>query len=270
MTILIRGGGDLASGVALRLRHAGMPVVITELSNPLAVRRAVAFSEAIRAGTVTVEGQVGTLLSWAGDTAAIRLALEAGHIPVLIDPDARTIGRLHPAAVVDARLLKQPVARPADPVELLVGLGPGFTPGVNCDAAVETARGPWLGRVYWDQPASADTGLPDPVMAQTGTRVLRAPASGVLTSHVEIGMVVDAGQLVAEVDGQALHAAFRGAVRGLLPSGMPVTAGLKIGDLDPRGDTRLCYQVSDKALALGGGVLEALLTQPAGRARLWD
>lgn len=269
MPILIRGGGDLASGVALRLRHAGLPVVITELTNPLAVRRAVAFSEAIRAGTVNVEGQVGTLIAEAGDTAAIRLALEAGHIAVLIDPEARTIRRLKPAAVVDARLLKQVVGLPADPVELLVGLGPGFTPGENCHAVVETARGPALGRVYWDRPASADTGQPDPVMAQTGTRVLRAPATGILTSYAEIGAVLEVGELVAEVGGQPLRAAFRGAVRGLLPSGMPVTAGLKIGDLDPRADPQLCFQVSDKALAMGGGVLEALLARPEVRAQLW-
>ncbi|MCC7361537.1 MAG: EF2563 family selenium-dependent molybdenum hydroxylase system protein [Anaerolineales bacterium] len=270
MSVLIRGGGDLASGVALRLRRAGMPVIVTELPNPLAVRRAVAFSEAIRAGTVTIEGQVGTLIAEAGDTAQIRATLTAGQIAVLIDPEAHTIRRLKPAAVVDARLLKQVVSRPADPVALLIGLGPGFTPGVNCQAAVETARGPALGRVYWDQPASADTGQPDPVMAQTGTRVLRAPATGVLTSRARIGAVVEAGELIAEVAGRPLHAAFRGALRGLLPTGMPVTAGLKIGDLDPRAEAGLCFQVSDKALAMGGAVLEALLTRAEVRAHLWD
>jgi xanthine dehydrogenase accessory factor len=269
MIILIRGGGDLASGVALRLHRVGLRVVMTELPQPLAVRRLVSFSEAVGAGEVTVEGITAKRVNDPADTVHIMNVLGNGHIPVLIDPESLAIGYLHPTAVVDARLLKQVVSLPAARVNLLVGLGPGFRPGANCHAAVETARGPWLGRVYWNTSPLEDTGVPDSVMSQSNTRVLRAPIDGVLEIHAAIGDVLEAGQLIAHVGGQNVMAAFHGVLRGLLPGGMPVIAGLKIGDLDPRADPLLCKFVSDKALAVGGGVLEAILSRPELREKLW-
>jgi xanthine dehydrogenase accessory factor len=269
MLILIRGGGDLASGVALRLYRAGLRLVITELPQPLAVRRLVSFSEAVSAGAVTVEGITAQRVNDPADTLRIMNVWANAQIPVVVDPESRAIGYLHPTVVVDARLLKQEVSRPADAVELLVGLGPGFTPGVNCHAAVETARGPWLGRVYWNTSPLADTGVPDSVMSRGSSRVLRAPVDGVLEVHAAIGDVLEEGRLIAQVGGQKVIAAFHGVLRGLLPDGMPVSAGLKIGDLDPRADPLLCNFVSDKALAVGGGVLEAILSRSELREQFW-
>jgi len=271
MIILMRGGGDLASGVALRLYRAGLMVVITELPQPLAVRRLVSFSEAVRAGAMTVEGVTAQRVEDPADTQHIRQVWAKGQIPVVVDPESLAIGYLPARVVVDARLLKQAVPLPAGAtgVDLLVGLGPGFTPGLNCQAAVETERGAWLGRVYWDKSPLADTGVPDTVMSRGSSRVLRAPVAGILEVQAAIGDVLEAGQLIARVGDQAVTAAFHGVVRGLLPGGLPVTAGLKIGDLDPRADPLLCKFVSDKALAVGGGVLEAILSRPELREQLW-
>lgn len=270
MIVLIRGGGDLASGVALRLHRVGLRVVITELAQPLAVRRLVSFSEAIYAGDVTVEGVTGRRVADASDTLRILQIFAKGQIPVLVDPQADAIKALHPSVVVDARMMKRRAELIASPVNLIIGLGPGFVVGENCHAVVETLRGHLLGRVYWQGSAQPDTGLPDPVRDQSARRVLRAPADGVLQGLVEIGKHVEAGQAVADVAGQVVAAPFAGVLRGLLHSGVPVTSGLKIGDVDPRDDPTYCTMVSDKALAVGGGVLEAILSRPELRATLWS
>jgi xanthine dehydrogenase accessory factor len=152
---------------------------------------------------------------------------------------------------------------------LYIGLGPGFTAGVNCHAVVETNRGHRMGRVIWQGSAEADTGLPEQIAGQQAERVLRAPADGVLVNHFEIGAHVDGGQAVAEVAGKQVTAPFSGVLRGILYPGLKVYQGQKIGDLDPRDDPRLCALVSDKALAVGGGVLEAILTRPDLRLILW-
>ncbi len=269
MIVLIRGGGDLASGVAIRLYRAGLKVIITELPKPLAVRRLVAFSEAIYTGETSVEGVGARRVSDPSDALKLMNVWAKGQIPVVIDPEAAAIQTVHPTVVVDARLLKQQVPLPAERVNLIVGLGPGFVPGKNCHAAVETARGPRLGRVYWNTPPQEDTGLPDPVMEHSKGRVLRAPVDGELVSQVKIGDVLEAGQVIASVGEQEIVAAFPGVVRGLLPGGLQVSAGLKIGDLDPRCDPDLCRLVSDKALAVGGGVLEAILSKPELRKNFW-
>lgn len=264
--VLIRGGGDLASGVALRLRHAGFDVIITELPQPLAVRRAVAFSEAVYENVWTVEDVTARRVE---TRAKVEACLERGEIPVLVDPHLEQFAAfgLQLAALVDARLLKQPAlplpafasVLPSDSssasLPLVIGLGPGFVAGENCHAVIETQRGHTLGRVYWQGAASPDSGLPegDP------RRVLRAPAAGVLTSPVQIGDHLEAGQVIAEVNGTPILAPFAGVLRGLIRPGLRVPQGLKIGDLDPRDRREYCFLVSDKALAIGGGVLEALL-----------
>ena len=256
--ILIRGGGDLASGVALRLHRCGFKIIIAELANPLAVRRTVSFSEAIYAGQIDIEG----LHARRVDSAAQALELvEDGSLPVIVDPQAAILGAAQFSALVDARLLKHRVTVSLASAPLVIGLGPGFTCGENCHAVVETQRGHHLGRVYWSGSASADTGQPegDP------RRVLRAPASGVLASSAQIGDQVQAGQLIAEVAGEKILAPFGGVLRGLIRPGLSVKKGLKIGDIDPRGDPATCTTVSDKALAVGGGVLEALLSSSSGR-----
>ncbi len=261
-SILIRGGGDLASGVALRLHHAGFDVIITELPQPLAVRRLVAFSEAVYQGQVTVEDVTACLVT----PDEVESTLARRQIPVLVDPQANILRRFPCPVVVDARLLKVPPEPLPVPVQLLIGLGPGFTAPENCDAVVETRRGHTLGRVYWQGSTAPDTRLPegDP------RRVLRAPLSGILITHARIGDRLEEGQLIAEVyspptqERGSVVSPFKGVLRGLLPNGMQVTRGLKLGDVDARNDPELCRLVSDKALAVGGGVLEAVM-----RARVW-
>jgi xanthine dehydrogenase accessory factor len=258
--ILIRGGGDLATGTALRLFRAGFAVAITEIREPLAVRRKVSFAEAVYAGRNEVEEVAGVLVDGAVQAEAV---IAGGEIPVLIDPDLEILlsrpVALEIIAVVDARLLKKAV--PPLPGCFVVGLGPGFTPGENCSAVVETMRGHHLGRVYRDRPAAADTGVPD----GSPMRILRAPAAGIVRPLVDIGAVVEAGDQVAEIEppeggSVPVAAGIAGAVRGMIRPGIRVAEGVKIGDIDPRGDPELCTLVSDKALAVGGGVLEALLS----------
>lgn len=269
MIVLIRGGGDLATGVAARLYRAGLKVLVTEIEQPLAVRRLVSFSEAIYQGETTVEGITAKKVVDYSDTLRMMNVWAKGQIPVVIDPDAAAIATMHPTIVVDARMLKQEVPLPGDRVNLLIGLGPGFTPGKNCHAAVETARGAYLGRLYWNSSPLADTGLPDSVLTKVAERVLRAPATGVLQAFVSIGEIVNSGTLVAQVGSVDLIANCQGLVRGMLRSGALVQEGQKIGDIDPRGDIALCKMISDKALAVAGGVIEAILSKPELRKNFW-
>lgn len=263
--VLIRGGGDLGSGIAWRLHRAGIRVLVSEIAQPLAVRRAVAFAEAVYAGKITVEGVTGERTA----AAAVSEVWARGNIPVVIDPDLRETARLQPRVLVDARLTKRRADYPLDAFPLIIGLGPGFEAGVNCHAVIETNRGHTLGRVYWQGTALPDTGLPERVLQYQAERVLRAPADGLLEVFGEIGQHFDAGETIAAVNGQPVTAPFAGVLRGIVHPGLPVTRGLKIGDLDPRDDPRYCFLISDKSLALGGAVLEALLTRPEIRRSLW-
>jgi xanthine dehydrogenase accessory factor len=259
---IIRGGGDLASGVALRLHRAGFQIAILELERPRAVRRTVCFSEAVYNETQTVEGVVSRLVS----ADQFQGTMEAGEIPVLIDPPANILRNQmltspQSTFVVDARLLKsEPEPLDAN-VPLHIGLGPGFSAGGNCHAVIETRRSHTLGRVYWNGPAQADSGQPegDP------RRVLRAPVAGHVTAHVSIGDRVKEGQTIAEVESKSggqngkVTSPFDGILRGIIHPRVEVSEGMKIGDVDPRNDSSACHLVSDKALAVGGGVLEAVL-----------
>jgi xanthine dehydrogenase accessory factor len=270
MIVLLRGGGDLASGVALRLYRAGLKVLIAERDQPLAVRRLVAFSSAIYHGEMTVEGVTARRVADYSDTLRILQVLSKGQLPVFVDPEARSVPLLHPTVVVDARMTKQRADLIPTPVQLIIGLGPGFTAGENCHAVIETNRGHMLGRVFWNGTAQPDTGQPDAVAEQRSERVLRAPANGELVTHAEIGDHLQAGQLLCEVDGHGVTAPFKGVLRGLLHPGVHVTAGLKIGDVDPRDDPRYCTLVSDKALAVGGAVMEAMLSRVELRKQFWS
>lgn len=264
--VLLRGGGDLASGVAVRLHRAGIHVLITELAQPLAVRRSVAFSEAVYTGQVEVEGISGQHVVQLDE---IQAAFTSKSIPVFIDPALTMLAGLTPVALVDARMTKRAPDIIANAADLVIGLGPGFIAGENCHAIVETVRGHNLGRVFWQGAAEADTGVPGSITQHGRDRVLRAPAAGRVQPQAEIGQHLNQGDLVAEVSGQELHAPFAGVLRGLINPSVEVSAGMKIGDLDPRNDPSFCWRVSDKALAIGGGVLEALLTRSEVRARLW-
>ncbi len=272
--ILIRSGGDLATGVALRLIRSGLKVVVTELPQPLAVRRTVSFSEAVYAGQITVEGVTASAVSDPSDLLKILNLLAKGWVPVLIDPKCKSAAQLHPAVIVDGRMTKLPPEAIGYSPQLYIGLGPGFIAAENCQAVIETRRGLSLGRVYWHGAAESDSGQPEGDPA----RVLRAPADGVVMAHKQIGEHCEEGDLIAEVisdqcsvisDQCSVISPFAGLLRGLIRPGFTVTKGMKIGDIDPRDDPRLCTLVSDKALAVGGGVLEAILARPEVRAQMW-
>ena len=268
--ILIRGGGDLASGVALRLRRVGLKILISETAQPLAVRRLVSFAEAVYCGKISVEGVIAQSVK---DIEEIEAVILRGDIPVIIDPKCDLILShpvLSPVAIIDARMTKLPPELRMDAARLVIGLGPGFHAGQNCHAAIETNRGHFLGRVLWQGAPEADTGIPGTVAKHQSDRVLRAPVDGLFHSKVDIGDWVRQGQLVANVEDQRIFAPFDGVVRGLLHDGLRVSRGLKIGDIDPRQDPRYANLVSEKSLAIAGGVLEALLTRSDIRRRIWN
>ncbi|MFN2112382.1 MAG: selenium-dependent molybdenum cofactor biosynthesis protein YqeB [Anaerolineales bacterium] len=267
MLVLIRGGGDLASGVAVRLHRAGFEVVIAELAQPLVVRRTVSFAEAVPEGRVEVEGITAELVN---SPAEAREALKVGNLPVLVDPDLNYLEALNPEVLVDARMRKKPPERGKDLATLVIGLGPGFAAGENCHAVIETNRGHDLGRVLWAGTPQPDTGIPASVMGYSQERVLRSPADGELISGAKIGDRVKKGTVIALVANQAVLSPFDGILRGMIRPGSQVTQGMKIGDVDPRDDPNMVFLVSDKSRAIGGAVLEAILACPDLRSSLWS
>ena len=256
MLVVIRGAGDIATGIALRLWRAGIRVVMTDLPQPTAIRRTVAFSQAIIHGEAAVED----VTARRADTPAQALELlRGGEIPVLADPEGACISVLRPAAVVDAILAKKNLGTQITDAPVVVGVGPGFTAGTDCHAVVETMRGHYLGRVIYKGSAQPNTGVPGLIGGFAGERVLRAPADGVFHQILEIGAQVKTGAAAAEVNGVPMTCTLDGVLRGILAEGTPVRKGMKAGDIDPRCRLEHCYCASDKALAVGGGVLEAVL-----------
>lgn len=256
MLVVIRGAGDIATGIALRLWRAKIRVVMTDLDRPTAIRRTVCFSQAIPDGETTVED----VTARRADSPAQALELlEQGMIPVLADPRGDCISALKPDGVVDAILAKKNLGTRITDAQVVIGVGPGFTAGVDCHAVVETMRGHYLGRVIYKGSAQPNTGIPGLIGGFAGERVLRAPADGVFHPLRKIGDQVKEGEIAASVDGQPMVCTLTGVLRGILPEGTPVRKGMKAGDIDPRCALEHCYCASDKALAVGGGVLEALL-----------
>ena len=256
MLVLIRGAGDLASGIALRLRRSGIRVVMTDIAAPTAIRRTVAFSEAIRLGRCTVEDVEAR---FAKDPEEARSLLAEEVIPVLIDPDAICRGALRPDALVDAILAKRNLGTRITDAPVVIGVGPGFTAGEDCHAAVETMRGHTLGRVIYSGSPLPNTNIPGLIGGFAGERVLRAPADGAFSAARQIGDRVKAGDIAGYVAGEPMICTIDGVLRGLLADGTKTVKGMKSGDVDPRGDVSYCHTSSDKALAIGGGVLEAIL-----------
>jgi xanthine dehydrogenase accessory factor len=274
MLVVIKGAGDLASGIALRLRHAGFDITMTETPQPLAVRRTVAFSQAVYDGKAQVEDICAVLVE---DDSQLPAVFAKNQIAVLIDPSANCINRFKDSgfsltAVVDAIMAKKNTGTAIDDAPTVIGVGPGFTAGLDCHAVIETQRGHSLGRVITVGNTLPNTGIPGEVSGFTVERLLRATTDGIFHALVEIGSLVKKGDIAALVrplGDQAkagrgiadvpIIAGIDGLVRGIFPSGIRVTKGMKAGDIDPRADVSLCYTVSDKALAIGGGVLEAIL-----------
>ncbi len=268
--VLLRGGGDLATGVAYRLHHAGFPIIVTELPHPLVVRRRVALATAVLQGEITIEDLRGVRVNSLEEAQELS---STGTIPVLVSPklpadllnslSRRTTGvvtRHSSLTLVDARMAKRNIDTRIDQAPLVIALGPGFTAGVDCHAVIETNRGHRLGRVIRQGTAEANTGTPGIVGGKGRERVLRAPAAGAASWRVDIGDRVREGQIMGDVAGLSVAAPFDGVVRGLIAPGTAVPAGLKIGDVDPRDDAEASTTISDKALAIGGGVLEAVLS----------
>lgn len=262
MLVVIRGAGDIATGIGLRLWHSGLKTILLDLPHPTAIRRTVCFSQAILYGNWTVEDATATYAA----TPAEALALaEAGGIAILRDETAACLAVLRPDAVVDAILAKENLGTHITDAPVVVAVGPGFTAGVDCHAVVETRRGHDLGRVLLSGSAQPNTGIPGTIGGYSEERVLRAPAAGIFRQEQEIGALVQAGQIVGYVGDAPMACRIGGVLRGILPDGTPVYAGMKSGDVDPRGDVSYCYRVSDKALAVGGGVLEACLRLSRGK-----
>lgn len=261
--VLIKGAGDLASGVAYRLKRSGFPLVMTELPTPLLVRRAVAFGNAVYTGETTVEcitaRRVNTLAE------ARRLAY-TDIIPVFVDPQT-TLLAAGPQVLIDAIMAKTNTGTNLTDAPLVIALGPGFTAGEDCHVVIETNRGHNLGRVITQGQAEANTGTPAVMKGYAANRVLRSPVDGKVMPCAAIGDRIKQGQLIATVAGQEIRAPFDGVLRGLVHSEVNVTTGMKIGDLDPRGVVEHCFTISDKSLAIGGGVLEAILSSPISRRR---
>lgn len=256
MAILIRGAGDIATGIALRLYRAGFQIVMTDLPQPTSIRRTVCFSEALRLGEMLVEDVCARRAGTAQEALDIAAA---GDIAVLADPECALLPQLHPAALVDAILAKHNLGTHRNMAPVVVAVGPGFTAGEDCHAAVETMRGHTLGRVIYRGSALPNTNIPGLVGGYAGERVLRAPADGVFTRILDIGDEVQPGDIAGTVNGQPMKCTIGGVVRGILPSGTPVHLGMKSGDVDPRCKPEYCTTASDKALAVGGGALEAIL-----------
>lgn len=256
MLVLIKGAGDLATGAAVRLHRAGLKVVMTEIARPTAVRRTVSFCQCVYDGSTQVEGVTARLV---GTVPEIWAALKRGEIPVLVDPEAAIRTRLPFDAVVDAILAKRNTGTSLTDAPVVLALGPGFTTGVDCHGVVETKRGHDLGRLITEGSAIPNTGVPGDVGGYTVERLIRAPADGVFEPAVQIGQQVAKGDVVARVNGVPACAQITGVVRGMLQAGLTVPKGMKAGDIDPRCAVQNCFTVSDKARAIGGGVLEGLL-----------
>lgn len=257
-TVLIRGAGEQATGTAVRLFRAGYKVILTELPFPLAIRRTVAFSEAVFNHNCRVEDIIGTL---AEETKNIQKIWACGEIPVVVDPTNTLKNDLHPDIIVDAILAKINTGTTISDAPLVIALGPGFTAGKDAHAVVETNRGHFLGRVYWNGSAQPDTGIPGDIVGARSDRVIHCSEQGVFMNAVNIGDYVNPGTVIGYFNNTSVLATISGTIRGLLKEGIEVPKNTKIADIDPRAQKIFCDFVSDKALAIGGGVLEAILSR---------
>ena len=256
MFVLIKGAGDLATGVACRLKACGFLIAMTETAQPTTVRRTVAFSRAVYEGEATVEGVRAVLASSVPD--ARRIAAQ-GDIPILIDPEANVLHEWEPDILVDAIIAKRNLNTHITDAPIVIALGPGFTAGTDCHAVIETMRGHFLGKVLYQGSALPNTGVPGEVVGFSRERIIRSPKEGIFHPLASIGDSVKKGEPVAEVDGEPVFAALDGTIRGMLQDGAAVHTGMKSGDIDPRCKKEYCFSVSDKARSIGGGVLEAIL-----------
>jgi xanthine dehydrogenase accessory factor len=267
--IIVRGGGDLATGTIHRLWSAGFPVLVLETEYPAAIRRQVSLCEAIYEGTSRIEGMEGVRISKPQEAAAV---IRQGKVPLLVDPEGESIRCLQPAVVVDAILAKKNLGTTKDMAGLTIGLGPGFTAGEDVDLVVETKRGHNLGRIIREGAAAPNSGIPGIIGGYGAERVIHAAAAGRIRNVRQIGDVVNQGEIIAQIeteDGAVdVPASLTGIIRGLIRDGYPVTKGFKIADIDPRKEElQNCFTISDKARCIAGSVLEAVCQESRERKR---
>lgn len=265
MRILIKGAGDLATGIAYRLRKAGYDVLMTELSVPTTVRRTVAFSRAVYKNEAEVEGVVGILVY---DLEKALKIQNEGRIPVIVDEKAKISDIYHPEVVIDAIVAKVNLGTTIKDAPLVIGVGPGFEAGKDCHAVIETKRGHYLGKVIQSGSAIPNTGIPGNIGGFTTERIIRATASGDFIPVAKIGDKVRIDQVVAFSGGDPIYAKMTGIVRGMLQSGVKVSKGMKCGDIDARCELDHCFTISDKARSIGGGVLEVIIGYEHSKSKL--
>ena len=254
--ILIKGAGDLATGIGWRLRRAGFNVVMTEIEQPLTVRLTVSYSQAVYCGRVEIEGITGVLVH---SMAEAKAALAQGKIAVIVDPKADIAAEYKPDVMVDAIMAKRNTGTSRGDAPLVIAVGPGFCAGRDCDFVIETKRGHFLGRVIEEGEAIPNTGVPGNIGGYTTERIIRAVKDGIFHPAVQIGDSVKKGDIVAYVDDAPVHALLDGIVRGMLHGGIAVGKDMKCGDIDPRAQKEHCFTISDKSRAIGGGALEAVM-----------
>ena len=279
--VIVRGGGDIATGTIYKLYKCGFKVLILEVPNPSAIRRNVAFSEAVYEGEQTVEDLTCYLAS---DLDEAMKMLDGGKLAMLVDPKGESIQKLKPLAVVDAILAKKNLGTYKGMADIVIGLGPGFTASgtgvsesVDSDvvtgdvhAVIETMRGHSLGRVIYEGSALANTGIPGVIKGYGIERVIKSPAAGILRTKKNIADVVNTGDVVAVIECEdkdacdvreiPVHASIDGILRGMIRDGYRVTKGFKIADIDPRmEELNNCFTISDKARCIAGGVVEAIM-----------
>lgn len=254
-TILIRGAGEQATGTAARLHRAGYKIILTELQKPLAIRRTVAFSEAVFMNTCVVEDILGRLILRPEDT---KTCWDLNEIPIFIDPENKIKDQTQPDVIVDAIMAKKNTGTSIHDASLVIALGPGFTAGLDVHAVVETNRGHFLGRVYWNGSAQADTGIPGDIVGARADRVIHCIEQGQFTNVLNIGDHVNTGDVIGYFNNSEVKATISGTIRGLIKEGIQVPQNTKIIDIDPRDQKVYCDFISDKALAISGGVLEAI------------
>jgi xanthine dehydrogenase accessory factor len=254
--IVVRGAGEMASGVINKLYKSGYNAIALEQSQPVCVRRLVCFANAIYEKQFEVEGVKSCFVN---DIEEAIKTVEKKIIPVLVDTNFESIEFLNPFAVIDGRMLKKDINIAVTPSPIFIGLGPGFTVGKNCHAIVETNRGENMGKVILKGEAQKHTGIPAEVKNYTYERILRSPTDGKFITHNSIGDLVKANDVVGSVNNIEVIAQIDGVIRGLIHKSVVAKTGQKIGDIDPRGDKEICFKISDKANAIGDGVLEALI-----------
>lgn len=253
--VIVRGGGDIATGAVQKLYRAGIKVLVLETARPTAIRRSVALCRAVTGGSATVEDMTARLIA---SVSECEKTWNSNEIPVLVDPSGESIEKLRPDGVVDAILAKKNLGTHASMAPVVIAMGPGFEAPADAHAVVETMRGHTMGMLIFSGKAIPDTGTPGFIEGRAAERVFRAPCDGVIENLREIGDIVKENDELFRVAGQTVYAKFDGVLRGIIENGMPVKSGLKVADVDPRCDSD-CGTISDKARCLGGAVLEAYL-----------